>query len=35
MRVEDIKEKTKEAEDLTDQQTTQEDKYDERVKLRF
>ena len=35
MWVEDIKEKTKEAEDLTGQQTTQEDKYDERVKLRF
>jgi len=32
MRVEDLKEKTKEAEDLTDQQTHQEDKYDERVK---
>ena len=30
MRIEDLKEKTKEAEDLTDHQTEQEDKYDER-----
>ena len=32
MRIEDLKEKTKEAEDLTDHQTEQEDKYDERLR---
>lgn len=32
MKIEDLKEQTKEAEDLTDHQTTQEDKYDDRMK---
>ena len=32
MKIEDLKEQTKEAEDLTDHQTKQEDKYDDRMK---